>query len=247
MAGEDPVVVQNPLVVILAGGRGSRLAEETQGLIPKPMLRIGDMPMLEHIMRSYSAQGMRRFIIATGFMGNVIDEWVHVQAHSYADEIMAIDTGLDTQTGGRLLRLAEFIGGESFMLTYGDGLADINMKMLLDHHRTTRLLITLSAVHPPARFGNLVLDGPLATRFNEKSQTQTDWINGGFYVLEPGILDLIPGDECRLEYDVLPSLAVQGRLAAYRHPGFFQMCDTFRDLQLLKQIWKAGDAPWKRW
>ena len=245
--GEDPVAISNPLVVILAGGRGSRLAEETQGLVPKPMIQVGGMPMLEHIMRAYSAQGMRRFIIATGFMGNVIGDWVHNNDHLYADEIKAVDTGLDTQTGGRLLRLAELLRGGSFMLTYGDGFADVNLKMLLDHHKNTRLVATLTAVHPPARFGNLVIDGPLATRFNEKSQTQTDWINGGFYVLEPSILDLIPGDECRLEYDVLPSLAVQGRVAAYRHPGFFQMIDNWRDLQLIKQMWQNGDAPWKRW
>ena len=251
-------IASDAWVVILAGGMGTRLAEKSQQLIPKPMLEVGGVPMLEHIMRIYSAQGLRRFIIATGHKREVIEEWVSVGMASgtiseYADEVLAVDTGEDTQTAGRLLRLAEYLKDAPFFLTYGDGFADVNMRMLVDHHRGLKQpglrkpTVTLTAVHPPARFGNLVLESGRAVSFGEKTQSATDWINGGFYVMEPSILNLISGDDSRLEYDVLPALAIQKRVGAYQHPGFFQMVDTARDLTLVNQMVETNRAPWMIW
>ena len=249
-------IASDAWVVILAGGRGSRLQDSTGDLIPKPMVEVGGAPMLEHIMRIYSAQGLRRFIIATGHKREVIEEWVENSSETlaeFADEVIAEDTGEDTQTAGRLLRLAEYLKDGSFFMTYGDGFADVNVRMLVDHHRALKQpglrkpTVTLSAVHPPSRFGNLTLENGRAIVFGEKTQSPLDWINGGFYVIEPQLLNLISGDDSRLEYDVLPGLAIQKRVGAYQHPNFFQMCDTARDLQLLNQMWDTGDAPWKIW
>ncbi len=249
-------VSQDAWVVIFAGGQGTRLAEETQGLIPKPMMNVGGKPMLEHIMRIYSTQGLRRFIIATGFMHEVIEEWVDEEAENLAtiaDDVIAEFTGLDTQTGGRLLRLSVYLQEKPFFVTYGDGFSDINFRMLTDHHMNLKQpglrkpAVTLSAVHPPARFGNLEIANGRAVAFGEKTQSSIDWINGGFYVMEPAILGLISGDEARLEYDVLPGLAAQNRLGAYQHPGFFQMVDTARDLTLVNQMVEVKQAPWMTW
>jgi glucose-1-phosphate cytidylyltransferase len=240
----------------LAGGYGTRLVEETHGVIPKPMMEVGGMPMLEHIMRIYSTQGLRRFIIATGFMHEVIEAWVDEQAEmlaSIADEVIAEYTGEDTQTGGRLLRLITYLEEKPFFVTYGDGFSDVNMRMLTDHHANLKQpglrkpAVTLSAVHPPARFGNLEISAGRAVGFGEKTQSSNDWINGGFYVMEPAVLGLIAGDATRLEYDVLPGLAVQNRLGAYQHPGFFQMVDTRRDLTLVNQMVEAKQAAWMTW
>lgn len=247
-------VSQDAWVVIFAGGQGTRLVEETQGLIPKPMMNVGGKPMLEHIMRIYSTQGLRRFIIATGFMHEVIENWVGGNdLSSIADEVIAEFTGLDTQTGGRLLRLSIYLQEKPFFVTYGDGFSDINFRMLTDHHMNLKQpglrkpAVTLSAVHPPARFGNLEIANGRAVAFGEKTQSSIDWINGGFYVMEPAVLGLISGDEARLEYDVLPGLAAQNRLGAYQHPGFFQMVDTARDLTLVNQMVEVQQAPWMTW
>lgn len=253
-AGSD--LNKDAWVVIFAGGRGTRLAEETQGLIPKPMVDVGGYPMLWHIMKIYANQGFGRFLIAAGYLQEKIVEWVEgnfVQMGAGVREIIVEDTGMDTQTGGRLLRLRDFLGDKTFMLTYGDGFADINFAMLVDHHRALKqpgqrkAVLTLSAVHPPARFGNLALERGRAVSFGEKTQLPNDWINGGFYIVEPTIFNLITGDDVRLEYDLLPALAFQQRLGAYQHPGFFQMVDTWRDLQLVKQMYDAKQAPWARW
>jgi glucose-1-phosphate cytidylyltransferase len=243
-------------VVILAGGKGSRLSDKTDDLIPKPMVEVGGAPMLEHVMRIYSAQGLRRFIIATGHKREVIEDWVENNSETlaeFADEVIAEDTGEDTQTAGRLLRLSKYLKDGAFFMTYGDGFADVNMRMLVDHHRGLKQpglrkpTVTLSAVHPPSRFGNLTLELGRATVFGEKTQSPLDWINGGFYIIEPQILNMISGDDSRLEYDVLPALAIQKRIGAYQHPGFFQMVDTQRDLTLVNQMVEADQAPWMLW
>ncbi len=249
-------IAEDAWVVILAGGQGSRLSDKTDDLIPKPMVEVGGIPMLEHIMRIYSAQGLRRFIIATGHKREVIEEWVENSSETlaeFADEVIAEDTGEETQTAGRLLRLSKYLKDGAFFMTYGDGFADVNMRMLVDHHRGLKQpglrkpTVTLSAVHPPSRFGNLTLELGRATVFGEKTQSTLDWINGGFYIIEPQLLNLISGDDSRLEYDVLPGLAIQSRIGAYQHPGFFQMVDTQRDLTLVNQMVEADQAPWMIW
>ena len=172
---------------------------------------------------------------------------------SFAREIVVEDTGEETQTAGRIKALQSYLEDAPFMLTYGDGFADVNLSMLIDHHKSLKQpglrkpVLTLTAVHPPARFGNLGIDGGRAVSFGEKSQLPNDWINGGFYIVEPSIFNLIPGDDTRLEYDLMPGLAQQARLGAYQHPGFFQMVDTWRELQLVKQMYEGGSAPWVRW
>lgn len=238
--------------VILAGGRGSRLQDETQGRIPKPLVKIGLMPMLQHIIYIYSGQKHNQFIIAGGHKADMIMDWHEVVREVLKHQglsVLVTDTGPDTQTGGRLLRLRYYLS-KPFMMTYGDGLADINLAALLEFHEMMvakhGVLVTLSAVKPPARFGNLTIEDGLAKLFVEKSQASEGWINGGFYVIQPEALNLITGDTCSWEFDVLPVLAVQGRLAAYQHPGYFQMCDTARDLDLLRKTWKQGNAPWAR-
>ncbi len=243
--------------VILAGGRGTRLMDETHGEIPKPMLRVGGIPMLEHIMRIYIAHGFGDFVVATGYLGHVIHRWSmrfseRVERYGRTDiSLQAIHTGNDSQTGGRLRWLAEagVLDYEPFMMTYGDGMADVNLKALLQfHHEKSNegALVTLTAVHPPSRFGKLDISNGWATSFGEKTGRQIEgWINAGFYVIEPEAVELVNGESCRWEYDVLPILALQGRLAVYQHPGFFQMCDTWRELQLLNEIHDSG-APWLR-
>lgn len=242
-------------VVIWAGGRGTRLHDVTKGVLPKPMIRVGDIPLLEHIMRSYAAQGFRDFIVAAGYLREVIEDWVvsHKKIGEFADNITVVDTGIDTQTGGRLARLSEHLEGtDLFLATYGDGLSDVNLVALLEFHRnlthpTGLPMVTLTAANPPARFGNLVINNGYAVSFGEKTQVPDAWINSGFYVIDTGVLGLIPGDNSRFEYDILPILAVQHRLGAFQHPGYFQMCDTFRDFQILKQSWASGNPPWRRW
>ena len=243
--------------VILAGGRGTRMMDATLGEIPKPMLPVGEIPMIEHIMRIYIAQGFGGFVIATGYLGHVIRSWANdfnkrVREHNRKDiYVESAPTGLDTQTGGRLrdLALMGVLDYEPFMMTYGDGMADINLKALLQYHHekvNEGALVTLTAVHPPSRFGRLELYNGMATGFGEKISHQGEgWINAGFYVIEPEAVELVNGDHCKWEYDVLPVLALQGRLAAFQHPGYFQMCDTWRDLQKLNEDFDAG-APWLR-
>jgi len=254
-------------VVLLAGGLGTRLAEETE-IKPKPMVEIGDHPILWHVMQGYAHQGFHEFLIALGFRGDVIKRYfydVHmlsgsltvdlgrgeVSRHDGGREdwvVHLFDTGLDTMTGGRLKRLEPALKAETFMLTYGDGVSDIDLHKLVQFHKSHGRIATVTAVRPPARFGGLVFDGDLVTEFTEKPQIGEGWINGGFMVFEPKIFDYLDrGDQTILEADALEHLAADGELAAYRHESFWQCMDTLRDKRNLQQLWDQGSAPWKTW
>ena len=252
--------------VILCGGLGTRLSEET-GLRPKPMIEIGGLPILWHIMKSYAVYGVREFVLALGYKGEMIKDFFvnyrhrsrsltvelqrgEITVHQGASEdwiVHLLDTGANTQTGGRLKRAARFIGPEPFLMTYGDGVADVDIGRLVACHRAQGRLATVTAVRPPARFGGLVFTGDLVTQFTEKPQVGEGWINGGFFVLQPEIADYIPGDETLWEREPIERLAGEGQLAAFRHEGFWQCMDTLRDVRLLESLWLEGRAPWKQW
>ncbi|MBI4538003.1 MAG: glucose-1-phosphate cytidylyltransferase [Gemmatimonadetes bacterium] len=253
-------------VVILAGGFGSRLQEETT-VIPKPMVRIGEHPILWHIMQIYAAQGFREFVIALGYKGELIKEYflryfhlrnnlsIHLssgetQVHDGHREdwtVHLIDTGLHTQTGGRLKRLTRWLEDTPFLMTYGDGVANVDIRELVRFHREHGKLATVTAVRPPARFGGLTFDGDLVADFVEKPQIGEGWINGGFFVLEPAVLEYIAGDDTVFEREPLERLAREGQLVALRHEGFWQCMDTLRDVRLLESLWEGRQAPWKVW
>ncbi len=253
-------------VVILAGGRGTRLAEETS-VRPKPMVEIGGRPILWHIMNIYASYGFQDFFVACGYKSEIIKEYFHsyfIHNNDYIVDLSrgsvqllnprcldwrigVIDTGLDTMTGGRLLRLRPWLDSEPFMVTYGDGVADIDVGALGEFHRAHGRLATVTAVRPPARFGGLRLDEDRVTEFSEKPQAGEGWINGGFFVFEPQVLDYIAGDDAILEREVLERLAAAGELMAYRHDGFWQPMDTLRERELLERLWASGEAPWKMW
>ena len=248
---------------MLAGGLGTRLSEETAQR-PKPMVEIGGHPMLWHILRSYAAFDVRHFVLALGYKAEVIKEYFAnyhrlrsdftVDVHTGAitprggpDDrwvVDLVDTGLLTNTGGRLKRLARWLPDEEFCLTYGDGVANVDLRALIDFHRSHGRLGSVTAVRPPARFGALELDGPCVRSFTEKSQTNEGWINGGFMILNRRVIDRIEGDDTSLEHDVLESVAAEGELMAYQHVGFWQPMDTLRDLRSLQALWDSGSAPW---
>lgn len=238
--------------VILAGGHGTRLSPYTNDLIPKPMMPIGDGPMLEHIIRIYTGQGVEDIIIAAGVKDYVISGWVaSVGAKALgARSIEVAQTGLMAGTGGRLLALRDHLWDNTFLLTYGDGLSDVDIPALLSFHdslaATGKVLVTLTAVHPPARFGNLRLEGDLATLFMEKVQTDEGRVNGGFYVIQPEVLDRIESPDCRFEYDILPGIASERRLAAFRHDGFWYCVDHPRERDDLDMMVRRGETPWLR-
>ncbi|HVC25883.1 MAG TPA: glucose-1-phosphate cytidylyltransferase [Acidimicrobiales bacterium] len=254
-------------VAILAGGLGTRLAEETE-VRPKPMVEIGGQPILWHIMKHYAHYGFRDFVIALGYKGEYIKRYmvdyatlasdmtvslrrgmVALERHDPVDDwtVRLVDTGLDTQTGGRIKRLGGHLGDGTFMLTWGDGVSDVDLGALLAFHRSHGRLATVTAVRPPARFGHLQLDGDHIIEFSEKPQVGEGWINGAFFVLEPGILDYIDGDATHFEREPLERLARDGQLMAYRHESFWQCMDTIRDKYLLNSFWDGGRAPWKVW
>ena len=255
-------------VVILAGGLGTRLAEETQ-VKPKPMAEIGDRPVLWHIMKIYSHYGFNDFVICLGYKGYAIKEYfanyfLHssdvtldlceqsMKVHGGAVEpwrVTLIDTGAETLTGGRLKRVAEHVRGETFLMTYGDGVADVDVKALVAFHQNHGKLATLTAVQTLGRFGAVTLadDGRSVLAFQEKPQGDDAWVNGGFFVLEPSVLARIAGDETAFEREPLESLARDGELSAYRHSGFWQPMDVLRDKIALEELWQSGSPPWRVW
>jgi len=255
-------------VVILAGGFGTRISEESD-LKPKPMIEIGGKPILWHIMKIYSHYGFNDFIICCGYKGYVIKDYFHhyylhqtditidlskneIEYHDSSSEpwrVTLVDTGLNTMTGGRIKRIQPFVGNETFMLTYGDGVSDIDIKALLNFHKQHKRLATLTAVQPSGKFGALSIDNKNAVmQFQEKPKGDGAWINGGFFVCEPGIFDYIrSGDETIWERQPLEDLSRDGQLGAYKHEGFWQPMDTLRDKNELERLWASGNAPWKVW
>ena len=253
-------------VILLAGGRGTRLSEETSTR-PKPMVEIGGKPILWHIMGIYAGHGFKDFLVACGYKGEMIKEYFHnffvhnsdylIDLRDGSHEVLStngidwriavIDTGIDTMTGGRVLKLRKWVGEQTFMVTYGDGLGDIDISSLASFHKSHGKLATITAVRPPARFGALGLCGDEVREFSEKPQTGEGWINGGFFVFEPGVFEYLRGNDSVLERDTLEQLAADRQLMAYRHSGFWQPMDTLREKNLLEALWESGSAPWKTW
>lgn len=252
--------------VILAGGLGTRLSEESY-LKPKPMVEIGGQPILWHVMKIYSHYGVHDFIICLGYKGYVIKEYfanyyLHMsdvtfdmkyhqkQIHNNKAEpwrVTLVDTGEDTMTGGRIKRIQEYVGNEDFCLTYGDGVAAVDIMKLIEFHKERGLLATVTAVQPSGRFGAMEIGNDRVTHFQEKPKGDGSWINGGFFVLSPKIFDYIDGDETVWERKPLERFAAEEQLAAYKHYGFWQPMDTLRDKNQLEELWSSGDAPWKVW
>ena len=253
-------------VAILAGGLGTRLSEETT-VRHKPMVDIGGKPLLWHIMKIYAAYGYKEFVIALGYKGEMIKEYFlnyHYHSRSLTVNLKSgavsthngdgedwivhlLDTGHDTNTGGRVKRVAEFIGPEPFMLTYGDGVSNVNIPKLIDFHRQQSKLVTLTAVRPPARFGQMVVENGQVLQFREKPQIGEGWINGGFFVLQPEIINYIEGDNTAWEFESMEQLAAEGQIAAYQHEDFWQCMDTQRDVFSLERLWREGNSKWKIW
>lgn len=251
-------------VVILAGGLGTRLAEETE-IKPKPMVEVGEHPIVWHIMKSYAHYGFMDFFLALGYKGEIIKRYfldhyslggslrVNLASGRVEDleketepwVVNLMDTGQNTQTGGRIKRLESHLRGGTFMATYGDGLCDVNIQKVLDFHRSHGKIATITAVRPPARFGGLVFEGDFVREFSEKPQIGEGWINGGYFVFEPEIFDYIEGDDTLLELTPLERLAQESQLVAYRHESFWQCMDTLREKKILENLWQSGKAPWK--
>lgn len=252
-------------VVILAGGYGTRLSEETE-VLPKPMIEIGGRPLLWHLMKGFSEQGFNEFVVALGYKGDVIKRYFLNYADTISDlkidlssghsrrdgevaedwKIELVDTGQDTMTGGRLKRLRDYVG-ESFIFTYGDGLATVNIPKLIEFHRAHGKLATVTAVQQPSKFGVLQMDGKSVTRFAEKPAEANSYINGGFFVLESAAIDRIATDDTPWEREPCESLAADGELQAFIHDGYWQCVDTLHELRLLRNAWNNGEAPWKTW
>jgi glucose-1-phosphate cytidylyltransferase len=252
--------------VILAGGFGTRLSEETS-VLPKPMVEIGGRPIIWHIMKMYSSYGFNDFIICLGYKGNVIKDFflnyylfqsdLHIDMKNNSIEVInnkvnpwkvtLVDTGLNTMTGGRIKRIEEYVKGEKFFMTYGDGVSNIDLIKLLDFHNRHHSYATLSAVQPPGRFGVFTLNSAKITSFMEKPKEDSAWINGGFFVLEPEIFEYIENDSTVWEKEPMERLARDGKLFAYRHHKYWQNMDSLRDKKVLEQVWNKGNPPWKNW
>jgi len=254
-------------VAILAGGKGTRIAEETE-IRPKPMVEIGGRPILWHIMKIYAHYGCDNFSIAVGYKGDFIKRWFHdhcllggdmtvklatgeIVSHDNSTlpdwTVNVVDTGMETMTGGRIKRLKPWIGNEPFLLTWGDGVADVRIDDLIKFHKSHGKLATMTSVRPPARYGHLEFDGDRVCRFTEKPQTAEGWINGAFFVLEPEVFDYIDGDSTQFEKEPMERLAEEGQLMAYKHDSFWQCMDTLREKHILETLWSSGKAPWKVW
>ena len=253
-------------VVLLAGGYGTRLSEETARL-PKPLVEIGGWPILWHIMKTYGAHGLSDFVLCLGYKGYMIKEYFanfhlhrsdvtidlatgehhYHQTHSENWKVSLVDTGEGTMTGGRIRRVRDHLGGEAFCVTYGDGVGDIDISALLAFHKSHGKLATVTAIQQPGRFGALDFDGNRVAAMREKAVGDGNWINGGFFVLEPQVLDYIDGDQTIWEREPLERLAAEGQLMAFRHDGFWQPMDTLRERNLLEDLWASGEAPWKIW
>jgi glucose-1-phosphate cytidylyltransferase len=253
-------------VVLLAGGFGSRISEQSESR-PKPMIEIGQYPILWHIMNIYASHGFNEFVVACGYKSEVLKDYFHNFFIRHADYVVSlrdgkeeivrseapdwkialVDTGLNTMTGGRLRRLRSWLGDEPFMVTYGDGVSNVDIKALVAYHRAQGKLATVTAVRPPARFGGLTIEGSLVREFSEKPQSGEGWINGGFFVFEPKVLDYLADDAMSLEREPMERLAAEGQLAAFQHEGFWQPMDTLRDRRVLEALWESGKAPWKTW
>ena len=252
--------------VILAGGFGTRLSEETS-VLPKPMVEIGGRPILWHIMKMYSSYGFNEFIICLGYKGQVIKQFfmdyymlksdlridmeynnIEVLKNNVEPwKVTLVDTGQNTMTGGRIKRIKEYIGNETFFLTYGDGVSDINFSELLKFHKSQNTYATLTAVQPPGRYGAFTLDSDKIASFREKPKGDSAWINGGFFVLEPQIFDYINDDSIVWEREPMESLAHEGKLSAYKHENFWQSMDSLRDKTVLEKLWERDNPPWKKW
>jgi glucose-1-phosphate cytidylyltransferase len=252
--------------VILAGGLGTRISEETH-LKPKPMIEVGGKPILWHVLKIYSAHGINDFIICAGYKGYVIKEYFanyflhmsdvtfdmknnRMEVHNQRSEpwrVTIVDTGESTMTGGRLKKVQDYVGNESFCFTYGDGVGDVNVSALVSFHKNQGRTATLTGVQPPGRFGALDVEGAKVSGFQEKPDGDGSWINGGFFVLEPAVFDLVENDSTIWERSPLESLAVSNQLSIYKHSGFWQPMDTLRDKLHLEELWESGKAPWKVW
>ena len=254
-------------VVLLAGGFGTRISEESV-LKPKPMIEIGEMPIMWHIMKGYSSYGINEFVICCGYKQHVIKEWFanyylhnsditfdftqenQLTVHSNVAEpwkVTLVDTGLNTMTGGRIKRIQKYIGNETFLLTYGDGVSDVDIKKLIEFHKEEGTIATLTAVKPEGRFGVLDINGNKVQSFREKSKNDMGWINAGFMVLEPEIFEYIDGDDTIFERKPLETVAAKGQLSVYKHDGFWQCMDTMKDKMNLEELWVNNKAPWKTW
>lgn len=251
-------------VIILAGGYGTRLSEYTKS-IPKPMVTVGGKPILWHIMNTYASFNHNDFYVALGYKAEIIKDFFlnyktlnsdftvdlssgNITEHNQDNidwNVTLVNTGLNSMTGGRVKRMKDYIGNESFLLTYGDGLADIDINLLIKFHKNHGKMVTVSAVHPGARFGELSLDGDIVTSFKEKPQTSQGWINGGYFVIEPEFFELIDDDSTILEQSPLEKASQMGELMSFQHNGFWQCMDTKRDRDYLESLWKSNDAPWK--
>ena len=253
-------------VVILAGGLGTRISEETH-LKPKPMIEIGGKPILWHIMKSYSAYGINEFVICCGYKGYMIKEYfanyfLHtsdvtfdmqnnkMEVHrKFAEpwKVTLVDTGLETMTGGRLKKVQSFVGNETFCFTYGDGISNVNISKLIEFHKNNKTICTVTAIQPPGRFGTLDINGNKITSFREKAIGDGNWINGGYFVLEPSVFNYIKDDSTIWEREPLERLAQESQLSAFKHVGFWQPLDTLRDKNYLEELWNSDNAYWKNW